>query len=176
MERMVEDAAGALMADPLSWSDPSTWVGASGVAALAASAIKAAFDWRSSRARDRATSEDLVRDDLLIVNREQRTELVGMRGELAAARAEMRAQHDQDWVTIRACEERAERFLDELRKLHSENDAVRGRYHRLVNYIAIVRGEVDIDRIERGLPPLTIPSWVDETLLGPAARPPEQPS
>lgn len=152
------------MAELPSWNDPSTWIGAGGVLALAGSALKAVLDWRSGQRRDHASSEDLVRDDLLSVTKEQRSELAILRAELLSARTEMREQNDQHWVAIRACEERAERFLDELRSLHAENDAVRGRYHRLRNYVTEVTHVVDIDRIERGLPPLPIPSWVDETI------------
>ncbi len=158
--------------DTPSWTDPSTWVGAGGALAVLGAAIKAVLDARKDRGQQRATSEDLVREDLLTVTKEQRAELVVLRAELAAARVEMRQQNEQHWVAIRASEERADRFLDELRRLHSENDAVRGRYHRLVNYVTEVTHIVDVDRIERGLPPLPIPAWVDETI--PRTNPPEQ--
>lgn len=165
-------AMGAVsMADTPSWTDPSTWVGAGGALAVLGAAIKAVLDARRDRGQQRVTSEDLVREDLLTVTKEQRAELVMLRAELAAARVEMRQQNDQHWNAIRASEERADRFLDELRKLHSENDAVRSRYHRLLNYVTEVTHLVDVDRIERGLPPLPIPAWVDETI--PRTQPPE---
>jgi len=166
------------VADTPAWSDPATWVGAGGLLAIAGSSAKALLDWRKDKGQQRATSEDMVRDDLLATIRDQRVELGQMRTELSAARIEMREQDARSREAVRACEERADKFLEELRKLHSENDMLRSRHHRFVNYFSVVREEVDTDRLERGLKPLPLPSWIDETIPGPTARmkPPEPPA
>lgn len=156
---------GALvMVDTPSWSDPATWVGAGGLLAIAGSSIKALLDWRKDKGHQRATSEDLVRDDLMKILESAQAEAERMRKEHAAMRTEIREQDERSRTAIRACEERAEKFLDELRKLHTENDLVRNRYHRLRNYIAQVMGMVNVDRQERGVPELPFPTWLDETI------------
>lgn len=102
---------------PNAWTDNATLAGIAGLATAAGAVLKTVFDWRKDKGKERTSSEDLVRDDLLAMLREARTETESLRRELADARRELREHAAESARRLSECEDRAVRFFSELTAL-----------------------------------------------------------
>lgn len=150
---------------PNNWTDPSALVGGGGLLAILAAGVKTLLDWRRDKGQQRASSEDMVRDDLMKTIADQRTELARLSTRCDLLNDRMDAARDRENAVLAANAE-----------LRSENRAVRDRYHRLTNYISVLLATIDAERRERNLPPFAgIPAWIDEPIPGPTSTqiPPE---
>lgn len=104
-------------------AEPSTQMEGSTVAAIVAVAgaigamLKPAFDWLIGRRKDRVSSEDLVRDDLMTQLKDQRLEIVQLHAELADARRELRDFIGVHQQVIREWQDRYNAVLTEMAEL-----------------------------------------------------------
>lgn len=112
------------MADPSTWTDPSTLIGGGGALAGIGAVIKTVLDWRKDRQQQalsdrqqRVTSEDLIRDDLIGQLNAQRSEIQQLRQELGDARRELRAFQDLHMAAMADWQQRYGELFTEFASL-----------------------------------------------------------
>lgn len=106
-------------------AEPSTQIEGSAIAAIVAVAgaigamLKPTFDWLTGRRKDRVSSEDLVRDDLMTQLKDQRAEIIQLRLELSEARRELREFIVVHQQAIKDWQDRYNALLIEMAELRA---------------------------------------------------------
>lgn len=84
--------------------------------------MKPTFDWLIGRRKDRVSSEELIRDDMMAQLKEQRLEIAQLRLELADARRELREFSDMHQHAVAEWQDRYSKLLLEMSELRSAMD------------------------------------------------------